>query len=297
MLLDKNIPFTYIFNKIKNELLIVTAISLATYFLTQKYLHIIPELPITIAAFIGTAISVLLSFKLSQSYDRWWEARKIWGAIVNDSRTFVMQLQTFLSSGNDEHIRRIAFRHIAWLYSLGQSLRGQNPTDNIGTLLSNDDMLALAGHNNKPLAILHLNAQHLSKLNDAEQLHLLSLIQINNTMVNFSNQMGMCERIKSTVFPATYRKFLHWMIYLFTITLSIALRGIESYFELPMLLAISGAFFLLERSATHLQDPFSNLPTDTAVTTITRNIEINIKQLLNEKEIPQPVLPHKFYAL
>ncbi|MBS1742534.1 MAG: hypothetical protein JST81_05810 [Bacteroidetes bacterium] len=75
------------------------------------------------------------------------------------------------------------------------------------------------------------------------------------------------------------------------------MRNIESYFELPLLLAISGVFFLLERSATHLQDPFSNLPTDTAMTTIARNIEINIRQLLNESNIPQPIPAQKFYLL
>lgn len=297
MLLDKKIPVSYIFDKVKHELLIVAAIGLATYFLTQKYLNVIPELPISIAAFIGTAISVLLSFKLNQSYDRWWEARKIWGSIVNDSRTFILQLQTFLKPEDNKQIKKIAFRHIAWLYCLGQSLRGLNAMENISEFVSAEDILIIEKHSNKPLAILQLNALELAKLKETEQLDIFSLIQINNTFANFSNQMGMCERIKSTIFPATYRKFLHWIIYLFTVTLSIALRGVESYFELPMLLAISGAFFLLEKSATHLQDPFGNLPTDTAMTTIARNIEINIKQLLNEKEIPQPVPPNKFYSL
>jgi putative membrane protein len=122
-------------------------------------------------------------------------------------------------------------------------------------------------------------------------------VQINNTLVNFSNAMGMAERIKSTIFPTTYRLFLHFIIYVFIITLSISLRDIESYFEIPLLLIISSAFFLLEKSAKHLQDPFSNLPTDTAMTAIARTIEINIKQLINEKEIPNPQQPANFYLL
>lgn len=109
--------------------------------------------------------------------------------------------------------------------------------------------------------------------------------------------MGMAERIKSTIFPTTYRSFLHFIIYVFIITLSISLRDIESYFEIPLLLIISSAFFLLEKSAKHLQDPFSNLPTDTAMTAIARTIEINIKQLINEKEIPNPQQPANFYLL
>lgn len=297
MLLNTRIPLSYVLKKVRIEVLYVTIIGLLTFYLTNTFKDVLPEMPIAIPAFIGTAISVILSFKLNQSYDRWWEARKIWGGIVNDSRTFILQLQSFIKKGNEAQVRVIAHRHIAWLYSLGQSLRGLDPAANLEAYLSEQDYAALKQHNNKPLALLQQNTLHLAELKEKDQVDVFSLVQINNTLVNFSNQMGMCERIKSTVFPVTYRKFLHWIIYLFTITLSISLQNIESYFEMPLLLAISTAFFLLERSATHLQDPFSNLPTDTAMTTIARNIEINIKQLLNEKEIPAPLPPHKFYAL
>jgi putative membrane protein len=128
-------------------------------------------------------------------------------------------------------------------------------------------------------------------------MELFSHIQINTTLVNFSNAMGMAERIKSTVFPVTYRVFLHLMIYLFVITLSISLGEINPFFEIPLLLIISLGFFVLEKTATLLQDPFENKPTDTPITTITTNIEINIKQLLKEAEIPKPFAPFEFYSL
>lgn len=297
MLLNKRIPVKYIFAKVRLEIVYVTVIGLIVSYLTHEFHWLIPEMPIAIPAFIGTAISVLLSFKLNQSYDRWWEARKIWGSIVNDSRTFVIQLQSFLKDGNEAAIKTLSYRHIAWLYSLGQSLRGLNPTENLAIHLSEEDLNALEKHNNKPLAILQMNSLHLAALRKQDQIDVFSFVQTNNTLVSFSNQMGMCERIKSTVFPATYRRFLHWIIYLFVITLSISLQDTSPVFELPLLLVISTAFFLLEKSATHLQDPFSNLPTDTAVTTITRNIEINIKQLLNETDIPKPIEPNIYYSL
>ena len=109
--------------------------------------------------------------------------------------------------------------------------------------------------------------------------------------------MGKAERISNTVFPVTYRLFLHFFIYVFVITLSISLRGIESYYEVPLLLVISTAFFLLEKSARHLQDPFKRQPTDTAMTTIARTIEINIRHLLGEKNVPEPVEAKEYYAL
>ena len=109
--------------------------------------------------------------------------------------------------------------------------------------------------------------------------------------------MGMAERIKSTVFPVTYRVFLHFMIYIFVITLSISLGEIDPMYETPLLLIISSGFFVLEKTATLLQDPFENKPTDTAMTTIATNIEINIKQLLKEGDLPKPFEPNKFYSL
>src|SRR6188768_3070249 len=128
MLLNKDIPLYFILKKIKFEIIYVLIIATVVFYFTQKFQQVIPEMPLSIPAFLGTAISVILSFKLSQSYDRWWEARKVWGSIVNDSRSFVLQLQSFVKPGNEEVIIQIAKRHIAWCYSLGQSLRGLNPT-------------------------------------------------------------------------------------------------------------------------------------------------------------------------
>jgi len=108
-------------------------------------------------------------------------------------------------------------------------------------------------------------------------------------------QWGKVERINNTFSPTTYSLFLHFSIYLFVVILSIALKGVEIYSEIPLLLVISSVFFLIEKSAAHLQDPFSNRPSDTPVTSIARTIEINIKQLLDEKEIPQPLQPGKFF--
>jgi len=297
MLLKKSIPVSYIFGKIKNELPYVLVVGLVVNYLTGHFRNLIPQMPVAIPTFIGTAISVILSFKISQSYDRWWEARKIWGSIVNESRTFVLQLQSFVSKGRNKEIRSIAYRQIAWCYSLGQTLRGLDATANLDKYLSEADMEEIKRHMNKPLAILQLNTRQITDLRGEGSLELFSQVQINNTLVNFSNAMGMAERIKNTVFPQTYRLFLHYFIYIFVVTLSIALTDIDSFFEIPLLLVISSAFFLLEKSATHLQDPFNNLPTDTAMTTIATNIEINIKQLIGDPDVPEPLQPERFYSL
>ena len=297
MLLNRRIPITYILGQIKLEIVLITLIGIAAYYIKAPIKDNLPNMPVGVPSFLGTAISVILSFKLNQSYDRWWEARKIWGSIVNDSRTFVIQLQSFLTKGNEHEIRKISFRQIGWCFSLSQSLRGLQGHENLEKYFTQEDLSSITKHSNKPLAILQLNALHIAELKNGNKMDLKSFIQINDTMVNFSNAMGMAERIKNTVFPATYRIFLRLFIYVFVVTLSISLADTQGYFEIPLLLVISCSFFLLEKTSALLQDPFSNKPTDTAMTAISTTIEINIKQLINETEIPQPSQPNGFYVL
>lgn len=297
MLTNKRIPIGYIFRKIRLEMLYVIIIGLTVKSITIYFIDFIPQMPIAIPAFIGTAISVLLSFNLNQSYDRWWEARKIWGAIVNDSRSLVLQLQSFVSKEKRDSIRQIALRHVAWCYSLGQNLRGLDPKENLEGLIHVEDLLELDSHQNKPLALLQMNALQIADLKKDGYLTEFYHVQLNTTLVKFSDAMGMAERIKNTVFPVTYRLFLHFMIYVFVVTLSISLGEIDSMYEIPLLIVISGCFLLLERTATHMQDPFDNRPTDTPVTSIARTIHINTCNLLQERKVPAPLVPESFYML
>ena len=244
---------------------------------------------------VQSAISILLSFKMSQSYDRWWEARKVWGAIVNDSRSLTIQLQSFLNEKNT--IRKIAFRQIAWCYSLGQSLRGLNPLEKLDHYFDPGDFDNLLDHLNKPLAILQQNAREIKALKFNNQIEIFTQIQLDNTFTRLCDAMGRAERIKTTIFPQTYRLFLHFEFYLFVAILSIALDDVKILFLLPLIMVISLVFFLMEKTATYMQDPFSNTPSDTAVTAIATTIEINIKQLLGEKEIPEPLQSDTFYIL
>jgi len=297
MILNNRIPFKYILNKVKYDLLIVLLVGLLTNFLSIKFHSFLPEMPLTIPSFLGTAISILLSFKMNQSYDRWWEARKVWGAIVNDSRSLVIQLQSFLSPQETENIKKLAYRQIAWCYSLGKSLRGLNPTEGTENFISETDQLTISQHNNKPLAILQLNAKDIKELRQNDKIDTFTQLHLDSTLTRLCDAMGKAERINGTVFPSTYRLFLHFIIYLFVVTLSISLQDVRMIFEIPLLLVISASFFLIEKSAFHLQDPFKNRPSDVSVSAIARTIEINLRQLLGEQEVPEPVKPNDFYIL
>ncbi len=298
MLVDRVPPLKYIFSIIKYELLIVLLLTIAIHLIGEHITPYLPQIPLTIATFLGTAISVLLSFKMNQSYDRWWEARKIWGAIVNDSRSFVLQLQAFLTNPDIKpQIKTLAYRQIAWNYALGRSLRGQDPLADCDDFLSDEDIKKIKKHNNKVLGILQQNVLQISELHQKGEISDFVHVQFNNIFIRFSDNMGMAERINNTAFPVTYRLYLHFAIYLFVIILSVALNEVELYYEIPLILLLSIVFFLLEKTAYHLQDPFRNRPSDTNVTTIARNIEINIRQLLDENTVPNPLEKDGFYSL
>ncbi|WP_207515199.1 bestrophin family protein [Longitalea luteola] len=298
MILESKLPFKYLIGIVKYELAIVLMVGIITHFSAIRLTEFLPVMPLAIPAFLGTSISVLLSFKMNQSYDRWWEARKIWGAIVNDSRSLVIQLQSFLSFEHTDIIKRISYRQIAWCYSLGRSLRGSpRPIDHLDHLITTTDDAQISKHNNCNLAMLQLTAADIRelRLNNAIDMH--GQIHLQETIIRLTDSMGGAERISKTVFPSTYRLILHFIIYLFVITLAISLKGTNNVFVIPLLLLISAGFFCIEKIAFHLQDPFRNLPSDIPVTDIARTIEVNIRQLLSEEIIPAESKPNDYFVM
>ncbi len=295
MILEKKIPLTYWFNSIKWNILIVSIFSSVLYFSSDYLINL--NIPISVGAFLGTAIALLLSFKLSQSYDRWWEARKIWGSIVNDSRTLVMQLHSFTNKENRTVTDRMAYRQIAWCYSLSQNLRNENASENINEFIGQQELNAISNQNNTPLALLANQSQDLAILHNDALVNDFQQIQIDNTLVQLCASMGKAERIKNTPFPKPYRLTLHLFIFIFLITLSVSLTEMPSLAEIPFLIFISIPFFLMEKIAFNIQDPFENKPMDIPMTNISRTIEINIKELLGDKNSPKPIASETFYVL
>ncbi len=293
MILEKKIPLGYWFGMIKWDLLIVTLFS-SFIFLTPVFSYILVPLPVGV--FLGTAIALLLSFKLSQSYDRWWEARKIWGAIVNDCRSLVIQLKNY---GGDAPVlvKSMALRQIAWCYALSRSLRQLDAKADLPGFIEPDEIKALEEQKNIPVALLNNQSRDLAAMHRQKAINDYQQMQIDNTLVRLTASMGMAERIKNTAFPKTYRVTLHIFIYVFLFLLSMSLTELHSLIEIPIDILIAIPFFVLDKIAFYIQDPFENRPTDTPMTSISRNIEINIKQILGEPDIPEPIKPETFYIM
>ena len=300
MLLKKNIPFKYVFGKIKYEVLLVAVYTLVIVLLHDKFNLKDMVIPLSVPMIMGTVISLLLAFRSNQAYDRWWEARTVWGAIVNDSRTFSRQILSFMdnSYGSEEieHFReRMVRRQIAWCYALSQQLRGLDPREGLERLIPKREVTFACRYANVPMALLELHARDLNHALKNEWLNAYQQVEIDKTISRLCDSMGKCERIKNTVFPATYSLYIHFAMNFFIMLLPFSLIEYFGFFEVPMVVAISSSFLLIEKMAIHLQDPFDNKPTDTPMTAISRNIERDLKQMLNDHHIPEHTTVERQY--
>jgi putative membrane protein len=287
MLLKNKIPLKYVLGKIKIELGLVIAYSVLFEIFHHFYFNISIAIPFAVPTIIGTIISLLLAFKSNQAYDRWWEARIIWGSIVNDSRTLARQIITFYKDPDfsvEAHDFKENFvkRQIAWCYSLGQYLRNKDPLKPIKSFLTEDELRFVKNHYHIPNAILILHAKDLRDAKNSRKLKTFQQVEIDNTLTRLCDAMGKCERIKNTIFPTTYSMYIRFTLCLFIFLLPFSLTSLLGWFAIPLVTTIAAAFFLIEKMAIQLQDPFENRPTDTPVTAISNTIEKNLTQMINE---------------
>jgi len=287
MLLKKRIPLKYVIGKIKVELALVIAYTIGFEVIHHFYHAISINIPIAVPTIIGTIISLLLAFKSNQAYDRWWEARTVWGAIVNDSRTLLRQVIAFykdpdFSVNANDCKERFAKRQAAWCYSLAQSLRGKDPIKPLKTLLNEDEFRFVQNFKHVPNAILMLHAKELKKARESKKINTYQQVEIDNTLTRLCDSMGKCERIKNTIFPTTYSMYIRFTLFLFILLLPFGLTDYLGWMQIPVIATIAAACFLIEKMAIHLQDPFENRPTDTPMISISNNIENNLMQMVNE---------------
>jgi putative membrane protein len=240
---------------------------------------------------LGTVMSLLLAFRSNQAYDRWWEARTVWGAIVNDGRTLGRQILNFLKSDYDQQAvkqfkERFLRRQMAWNYALSQRLRGEAATAGLDCFLSRRDLSTIAKYTNAPAAILELHANDLNYALEQGWLNQFQQVEIDRTLTRLCDSMGKCERIKNTVFPATYSLYIHLAMNVFIMMLPFALIDFFSFMEVPIVMVIGGLFMLIEKMAIHLQDPFEGKPTDTPMTAISNTIEQDLRQMINDHKEP-----------
>lgn len=298
MLLNRPISISYFLNLIKYDILVVFAYSSLSLIVHHyKYLHAV-SIPISIAAIIGTLVSLLLAFRTSQSYERWWEARIIWGSIVNDSRTLIRQLRQFLPDDElaqvqlDQHITSFKDRQIVWVYALGESLRRLPFSDQVTAYLEKHKLLDKdkLQSSNIPNLLLEKHSEELKQVSNHYKLDPNKQVQLDSTLARLTDAMGKCERIKNTVFPKSYTVLIHFIIYVFLTALPFGLEEVGDVPEMVLTMLIPLLFIMIEKTALLMQDPFENRPTDTPMTTIALTIENNLNQITDSNTVPKQIV-------
>lgn len=282
MLLNKKISVWYFIREIKSQILFIGIFAIAIGLLDMLPWFRKISLPLNIPALLGTAVSLLLAFRTSQSYERWWEARTVWGAIVNDSRTFVRLVTQFLPSEDHNTIRGFADRQIIWTYALGESLRKLPFSDKVQKYLDENNINGL----NIPNALLDAHSKQIKDVSASKGLTDFQQMQLNDMVTRLCDSMGKCERLKNTVFPRSYSILVHILIYVFALVLPFGLDDSQLTIEIIITFLIPIVFIAIEKTSIIMQDPFENRPVDTPVTSLAQTIEINIRQMIGEQNVP-----------
>lgn len=240
------------------------------------------NIPPAITTISGTIIALLLAFRIAQSYDRWWEARKVWGEIVNESRTLVRQIKQFLPSENEAiTVAEFSQRQIIWCFALSESLRGKSYSHKVQQYLDSQNINA----NNVPAKLLNKHSEHLQEIAKVVNLDPHKQVQIDNTLLRINDAMGKCERIKNTVFPKSYSLIIHFLIYVLASLLPFGLENIFPIIEIILAIIIPLVLLAVEEIAIIMQDPFEDRPADIPMTSLCNTIENNINEIISDKEI------------
>jgi len=294
MLLNKRISIIYFLGTIKFDLLRIvlyaTTVGLLDKYSTFREISI----PLPVTAVIGTAVSLLLAFRTGQSYERWWEARIIWGAIVNDSRTLIRQVSAFyIGPDRETFIRDFVYRQAYWCKALTASLR-KIP-------LPADVQQYLAAHSiegqNIPNILLSVHSDEIRRAFINKHINQFQEVQLDSSIVNLCNSMGRCERIKNTVFPKSYSMLIHFLIYFFLTVLPFGLADDHFLVEIALCIAIPSIFIAIEKTSILMQDPFEGLPLDTPMSTISTTIESNLREMVGEPNLPPQPVEENYYVL
>jgi putative membrane protein len=294
----------------------------------------IPWLPVSV---VGTAVAFYVGFKNNQAYDRMWEARKIWGGIVNDSRTWGMYVDGFVTSffqsdklsptDLKEIKKRLIYRHIAWLYvhrsqlliptewehisqsgSTGRLAKRYQNSFGIG-LIEDDlsysklsDYLALAeceqleNRKNRATQIINEQSRELTKLRESNVLNDFRHMEMERVLRSFYALQGKNERIKKFPLPRQYANMSRYFIGIFIMLLPfsmipelISVSKYGLYLAAPITALIGLVYVLMEVIGDYSENPFSGMANDIPMLSLCRTIEIDLKEMLGETDLPAAI--------
>ena len=290
----------------RTELLASAGLSVAVYFLYHNQQLEKVVLPFSVAAILGSALAIFLAFRNNNSYSRWWEARTIWGNIINNSRIFARQIianaDNAVAIGKvsqtlaDDYKKELIYRQIAFAHALRLHLRGQTSWEELSSFLSPKEIEALANKSNKPNYLLQNQGIRIKEGMRSELLGAFDNISLEPTLSGFNNFQGACERIKNTPLLRQYHFFTKLFMVVFMAILPFSLIGDFNKMGIPELMIpvsmlVSFVFGVMGKVGEVNEDPFENRITDVPMTSICNTIERDLKEMLEERNLPSQITP------
>jgi putative membrane protein len=248
-----------------------------------------PSLPLTL---FGSALALFLGFRDNSAYQRWWEGRVLWGAMINASRSLARSARNFLPEEANDLKRSIVLRQVAYVHALRCQLRRQKPDEEVLRFLSKGEAEPALARTNPANGLVDGTGRRIA---DAVQRGWIDTIQqsaIERVLVDISNAQGGMERLKNTPLPNQYRFFPTLFTHLFCVLLPIGL--VETLgFATPLGSTMAGLMFLaVLQIGDDLVDPFANTVHDVPLSAMCRTIEIDLLQAIGDAA-PGPLQPVK----
>lgn len=291
--------FTYhgsALQRIKWRLLSVFVVATVLTYLSDSGIW---ELRLTPTPFtlIGLALGIFLGFRNNSSYDRFWEGRKLWGRLVNTTRSLARETLTFLPQGDDQDPspRQIRIIHdvIAYTHALRMHLREELEPAELSPWLDEAERAELAGHLNIPAQILLRLGRRISEAVRSGNVSEYRWVELERRLVELMDIQGGCERIKTTPIPYSYTILIHRIVALYTFGLPFGLVDILGRFTPFVVIAVAYTFLGLDAVGDEIEDPFGKDINDLPLTRLSTMIEINLRQALGETNVPTLPPPKK----
>jgi putative membrane protein len=281
--------------RIWRRVAVVTALGMVT---TAVY-ESVPALHLTLTpvpfTLIGLPLGIFLGFRNGSSYDRFWEGRKLWGALVNTSRTLTRQILTIMR-GPDGDAEVEAFQRdtvrtlVAYVHSLRLHLRGQSPWSELEPIVGPEIVARLKDEENVPFALVQILAERFAEARRRGWIHDLHVGIFDASLTNLMDIQGGCERIKATPIPFSYTVLMHRIVAIYCLLLPFGLFDTVKWMTPVVVAFVSYAFFGLDAIGEEVEDPFGMDVNDLPLTAISRTIEINLRRRIGDPR-PEPHRP------
>lgn len=305
MIVKRNFNPVKVVQYVKTELAVAGIVALAVFALHKEHVTAI-TFPFAITAILGSALAIFIAFRNNSSYSRWWEARTLWGNIVNASRVLGRLVITFTDSHshqqNYDQSRSERFKQqmiylvIAWAHALRLQLRNQDNWHELASFLSADEYTALENARHKPNYLQLLTGKKIYEAMANGTLGGFDSFQMEGQLLALANNQGGCERIKNTPLLRQYDYFTRVFMYTFIVLLPFSLIGEFSklnidYLMVPVSVIVSFVFAIIGKVGAVNEDPFENKITDIPLTALCITIERDLREMLGEKELPVQAKP------